>query len=66
MDYVGPLAAPPSSEFWFGTTSFGQDVFSQFVRGLKASFLVGIIGAGPGTLSGLKSLKIMNTSVTQS
>ena len=63
MDHVGPLAAPPSSEFWFGTTSFGQDVFSQFVRGLKASFLVGIIGAGLGTLSGIKSLKIIFTEI---
>ena len=53
MDYVGPLAAPPSSEFWFGTTSFGQDVFTQFVQGLKASFLVGIIGGGLGTLIGM-------------
>jgi peptide/nickel transport system permease protein len=53
MDYVGPLAAPPSSEFWFGTTTFGQDVFTQFVHGLKASFLVGIIGGGLGTLLGM-------------
>jgi peptide/nickel transport system permease protein len=53
MDYVGPLNAPPSSEFWFGTTSFGQDVFTQFVHGLKASFLVGIIGGGIGTLLGI-------------
>jgi peptide/nickel transport system permease protein len=53
MDYVGPLSAPPSSEFWFGTTSFGQDVFTQFVHGLKASFLVGIIGGGIGTLLGI-------------
>ena len=53
MDYVGPLAAPPSFEFWFGTTSFGQDVFTQFVHGLKASFLVGIIGGGIGTLLGI-------------
>jgi peptide/nickel transport system permease protein len=53
MDYVGPLAAPPSAEFWFGTTSFGQDVFTQFVHGLKASFLVGIIGGGLGTLLGI-------------
>ena len=53
MDYVGPLAAPPSSEFWFGTTTFGQDVFTQFVHGLKASFLVGIVGGGLGTLLGM-------------
>ena len=53
MDYVGPLSAPPSAEFWFGTTSFGQDVFTQFVHGLRASFLVGIIGGGIGTLLGI-------------
>lgn len=53
MDYIGPAAAPPSSEFWFGTTTFGQDVFSQFVHGLKASFLVGLVGGGLGTLIGI-------------
>ncbi|HZD56725.1 MAG TPA: ABC transporter permease [Anaerolineales bacterium] len=50
MDYIGPASAAPSSEFWFGTTTFGQDVFTQFVHGLKASFLVGIVGGGLGTL----------------
>ena len=53
MDYVGPASAPPSSEFWFGTTTFGQDVFTQFVHGLKASFLVGIVGGGLGTFFGI-------------
>jgi len=48
--YVGPAAQPPSSAFWFGTTTFGQDVFTQFVLGLKATFLVGIVGGGLGTL----------------
>ncbi len=52
-DYMGPLGYPPSSEYWFGTTTFGQDVFTQFVLGLKASFLVGIIGGGLGTLIGV-------------
>lgn len=52
-DYVGPIAAPPSSEFWFGTTSFGEDVFAQFVFGLKATFLVGALGGGLGTLIGI-------------
>jgi peptide/nickel transport system permease protein len=52
-DYVGPPAQPPSSEFWFGTTTFGQDVFSQFVLGLKATFLVGIVGGGLATLIGV-------------
>lgn len=53
FDYIGPAAAPPSAEFWFGTTTFGQDVFTQFVHGLKASFLVGIVGGGLGTLLGI-------------
>jgi peptide/nickel transport system permease protein len=53
-DYVNPSGAqPPSSEYWFGTTMFGQDVFTQFVHGLKASFLVGIVGGGLGTLLGI-------------
>ena len=43
-DYVGPPMAPPSGEFWFGTTTFGQDVFAQFVYGLRATFLVGVLG----------------------
>lgn len=53
FDYVGPIAQPPSSEFWFGTTTFGQDVYTQFVLGLQATFLVGIIGGGLGTLIGI-------------
>jgi peptide/nickel transport system permease protein len=52
--YANPLGAqPPSSEYWLGTTFFGQDVFSQFVYGLRATFLVGIIGGGLGTLIGI-------------
>ncbi len=45
LAYVGPSGAPPSSEFWFGTTTFGQDVFSQFIHGLGATFVVGTFGA---------------------
>jgi len=53
LAYVGPFGEPPSREFWFGTTTFGQDVFTQFVHGLKATFLVGVIGGGLGTLLGV-------------
>ncbi len=53
-DYVNPGGAePPSSRYWFGTTTFGQDVFSQFAHGLRATFLVGAIGGGLGTLLGV-------------
>jgi peptide/nickel transport system permease protein len=52
--YVNPGGAePPSSEYWFGTTFFGQDVFAQFVLGLRATFLMGAIGGGLGTLIGI-------------
>jgi peptide/nickel transport system permease protein len=46
LEFSGPTDQPPSSEYWFGTTSFGQDVFSQFVHGLRAAFLVGVVGGG--------------------
>ena len=53
LAYVGPPVQPPSSEYWFGTTTFGQDVFTQFVHGLGATFFVGIVGGGLGTFLGL-------------
>ena len=53
LAYVGPMAQTPSSEHWFGTTTFGQDVFAQFVVGLKSTFLVGAVGGGLGTLIGM-------------
>jgi peptide/nickel transport system permease protein len=46
LAFTGPTDSPPSREYWFGTTSFGQDVFAQFVQGLRAAFLVGIVGGG--------------------
>lgn len=52
-DFVGPSSAPPSTDYWFGTTSFGEDVFSQFVHGLASTFLVGIIGGGLATILGM-------------
>ena len=52
-DFVGPAASPPTSEHWFGTTTFGEDVFTQFVHGLSSTFLVGIVGGGLGTLLGM-------------
>ena len=51
--YVGPASQPPSSTYWFGTTTFGQDVYTQFVHGLGATFVVGVIGGGIGTLIGI-------------
>jgi peptide/nickel transport system permease protein len=50
---AGPPNQPPSAEYWFGTTTFGEDVFSQFVLGLGTTFQVGIIGGGLATLLGM-------------
>ncbi|MGZ4414145.1 MAG: ABC transporter permease [Gaiellaceae bacterium] len=46
LEFSGPTDQSPTSDYWFGTTSFGQDVFSQFVHGLRATFLVGVVGGG--------------------
>ncbi len=53
VDFVGPASAPPSAKYWFGTTTFGEDVFSQFVHGLSSTFFVGIVGGGLATLLGM-------------
>jgi peptide/nickel transport system permease protein len=52
LEFGGPTDQAPSSDYWFGTTSFGQDVFSQFVHGLRATFLVGLVGGGIAWLIG--------------
>src|SRR5262249_32330091 len=49
-EYVGPQTAAPSGHYWFGTTTFGQDVFKQFVYGLRSTFLVGVVGGGIAAL----------------
>ncbi|HWU08112.1 MAG TPA: ABC transporter permease [Streptomyces sp.] len=43
-EYVGPQAAAPDGTYWMGTTTFGQDVYAQFVHGLRSTFLVGVVG----------------------
>jgi peptide/nickel transport system permease protein len=53
LEFTGPTDQPPSSEYWLGTTSFGQDVYSQFVYGLRAAFLVGAVGGGIAWLLGV-------------
>ena len=53
-EYVGPPAAAarrPSTGS--GTTTFGQDVFAQFVHGLRSTFLVGVLGGGLAALIGM-------------
>ena len=52
-EYVGPPAQRPSSDWWFGTTMFGQDVFAQFAHGLRSTFLVGALGGGLAAVIGM-------------
>lgn len=42
-DFVGRPRQAPSSEFWFGTTGSGKDVFSQTVWGARLSLGTGVI-----------------------
>jgi peptide/nickel transport system permease protein len=52
LEFSGPTDQRPSSDYWFGTTAFGQDVFAQFAWGLRAAFLVGALGGGLAWLIG--------------
>ena len=43
FEFGYPPEKPPSSDHWLGTTAPGQDVYAQFVQGLRASFIVGAL-----------------------
>jgi len=60
---IGPWIAPynpsatnflpntaPSAAHWFGTTSLGQDIFSQLLVGARASMVVALIAGLVATL----------------
>jgi peptide/nickel transport system permease protein len=53
FEFGYPTGEPPSREHWLGTTSSGQDVYTQFVHGLRASFLVGALGGCVAALIGM-------------
>jgi len=46
---------PPDGTHWMGTTSQGQDVFSQLIHGARTSLLVGLVA---GTISTIIALLI--------
>lgn len=50
--YIGPQSQKPSGEHWLGTTTFGQDIWAQFVYGVRATFLIGFFGGGVAFLIG--------------
>jgi peptide/nickel transport system permease protein len=52
---AGMSMQPPSADMgsWFGTTYLGEDVFSQFANGLRATFFVGLLGGGLAAVIGM-------------
>jgi peptide/nickel transport system permease protein len=50
---VGLPNQAPSAEFWFGTTTFGEDVFTQFAYGIRSTFLVAVLAAAIAALIGM-------------
>lgn len=51
--YVGPANQPPNAEWPLGTTLFGQDIFAQFVAGLRSTYLVGVLGGAVAAAIGM-------------
>ncbi len=43
--YIGPAAAPPSADHWFGTDELGRDVFSRVIWGSRVSVTVGLLSS---------------------
>jgi peptide/nickel transport system permease protein len=53
--YGDQLGISPTTKdgYWFGTTLQGQDVYAQFVNGLRLAFIVGALGGGIAALIGM-------------
>ena len=54
LAYGGQLSLAPTTHdgYWFGTTLLGQDVYAQFVNGLRLAFVVGALGGGIAAIIG--------------
>ena len=55
LEYGGRLSSAPTTTdgYWFGTTLLGQDVYAQFVNGLRLAFTVGALGGGIAACIGM-------------
>jgi peptide/nickel transport system permease protein len=49
--YIGfPRGLPPSGAHWLGTTSQGQDIFSQLIWGARYSLIIAVAAGGLATV----------------
>ena len=55
LEFGGQLSVAPTTKdgYWFGTTLLGQDVYAQFVNGLRLAFIVGALGGGIAAIVGM-------------
>ena len=55
LEYGGKLSLSPTTKdgYWFGTTLLGQDVYAQFVTGLRLLFIVGALAGGIAAAIGM-------------
>jgi peptide/nickel transport system permease protein len=53
VNQSGPVYAPPSYAHPFGTTVIGQDVFSEWIYGSRATLFVGLLTAVLTTIIGI-------------
>ncbi len=54
LEFGGQLSVAPTTKdgYWLGTTLLGQDVYAQFVNGLRLAFIVGALGGGIAAIIG--------------
>ena len=50
---AGERLKPPGVQYWFGTDSFGRDIYTRIVYGGRISLRVGIISVGIAALLGV-------------
>jgi oligopeptide/dipeptide ABC transporter ATP-binding protein len=49
--YIGfPRGVPPSAAHWLGTTSQGQDIYSQLIWGTRQSLIIALAAGGLATI----------------
>jgi peptide/nickel transport system permease protein len=55
LEFGGHLSVAPTTQdgYWFGSTLLGQDVYAQFVQGLRLAFIVGALGGGIAAIIGM-------------